>query len=597
MDTRHRIWFAAIAALAGLALAACEERHPPVAQQSGEQLEEVTVTGSRVVVSEPPFWNAWFEPGRTSRPSYRPLPVLEAGSSYSLFIDLSGLRFDAEGVTTEPASRPLRKNLAESTDDTLELRLLVVTDRRRIRLALGESPSRILSVNMNRFRSLAAGTAVPASDDDPLYSLGSVSFRLDTREHPGTATVGVSIWANGVPVDQLLVPACVGKAEACDHDVVAAHSLYGLDSARIGLQLGERARPDGAIHYVDLWDAGVMGVFRCNTCGWEEDEFATWMLNYDADQLQHYLSNTIQPAFERAAKFKDSDSFRATGRDLYRLLMGRDREAMAVFEAFFARAMQGPGIPSLFVRLIEDPYGPPLLVPLGLMSVPVADEQHFVGEVFRVEAPLLYQDYSAQSSCLDRWTLLVPRREETGALGAARQKIAGRIGAFRRANAEVHETIADFRKWLETDSFPPAEEDAVGVIILSHHEDNRLYFDENRRTPNIASTAILRQFRSPSLVIINACGAASPGAADFVGSFNLNGVPTIIASSTTVDAAMAGDFMNLLAAQLIGHQDDPAFNIGLAVYEAVQELKETHGEYALVYGIYGNGNLRACFPR
>src|SRR5690606_37790402 len=77
----------------------------------------------------------------------------------------------------------------------------------------------------------------------------------------------------------------------------------------------------------------------------------------------------------------------------------------------------------------------------------------------------------------------------------------------------------------------------------------------------------------------------------------LNGVPTIIASSTTVDAAMAGDFMNLLAAQLIGHQDDPAFNIGLAVYEAVQELKETHGEYALVYGIYGNGNLRACFPR
>jgi hypothetical protein len=516
-----------------------------------------------------------------------------------MFINLSGLEFDADGVVSEPASGPLRKVFAETGDDTLDLRVLVVTDRKRIQLGAGEAQSKALAVDMKRFEKLAEHTAAAMSDSDPLYSLASVRFQLDTGKHPGTATVGVSIWANGVPVDQLLIPACVGEPEACDHDVAAAHSLNGLDSARIALQLEKRPRPDGAIHYVDLWNAGVVGVFRCNTCGWKEDEYKTWMLNYDADQLQYYLSNTIQPAFESAAKFNDSSSFQATGRDLYRLLMGRNREAMTAFEEFFERSMLASEVPSLFVRLIEDPYGPPLLVPLGLMSVPAGAGSHeFVGDIFRVEAPLSYQDYSAHSACLDRWALLVPRREEQGALNIARQKFSRWIGSFQRAtNSTVYDDIDDFRLWLEADSQPLEEEDAVGVIILSHHDNNRLYFNEDSKTPSISSATIYRQFRSPSLVIINACGAASPGAADFVGSFNLNGVPTVVASSTTVDAAMAGDFMNLLAGEILSNHDSPGFNVGLAVFEAVQQLKATYGVYALVYGIYGNGNLRVCFPR
>ncbi len=74
------------------------------------------------------------------------------------------------------------------------------------------------------------------------------------------------------------------------------------------------------------------------------------------------------------------------------------------------------------------------------------------------------------------------------------------------------------------------------------------------------------------------------------------GIPTIVATSTTVDAKMAGDFMNILGNKISANKDNPDYNIGFAVFEAIQDMKAIYGVFALIYNLYGNGNLKVCFP-
>ena len=565
----------------------------------GEDLEEILVTGMRGPTHDRPYWNTWFEGGMRNRPEYVPEPRLGKESTYTMFLNLSGKKFDIKGAASEAVSTPFGGTLEASQGDVLNVQILVVANPSRIRLKPGETQAKTLTVDLAKYRvSQAVEGELPTTSSDPLYSLGSVAYQIQTLGQGGVTSIGVSIWVNGVPLDELNISLCIGSNSDCADEDTYATTLSGLDSTRIGQQLANRPAPDGAIQFVDLWGTSIVGVFRCNVCNWGPDKYVTWLLNRDADQLQDYLARTIQPAFQFAAGANDNASFEAAGRDLYRVLFGHDDEAETVFENFVAQSMLKSEVPSLFVRMLYDETANPLLVPLGLTAVPVEGQRsEFIGNIFRLESPLPYQDYEAQTACLKNWTLLVPPPSHSHSpLDDAREKVSGWISAFKSAHAVVYEQIPPFRDWLEANDQDFKVADQTGIIILSHHENNRLFFDELNKTPNITSATVDRKFDGRSIAIINACGAASPGASEFVDSFNRSGVATIVATSTTVDARMAGDFLNYFGKNLQSHRDDDTYNIGYAVYDSIQDLKTVYGVYALIYGLYGNGNLRACFP-
>ena len=81
-----------------------------------------------------------------------------------------------------------------------------------------------------------------------------------------------------------------------------------------------------------------------------------------------------------------------------------------------------------------------------------------------------------------------------------------------------------------------------------------------------------RSFTSPSIAILNACGTAKPGALDVVRQINEKGITSIIATSTTVDATMAGHFAALLSKKLRDNAAKPEYTIGWAKFDAVNEL-------------------------
>ena len=172
------------------------------------------------------------------------------------------------------------------------------------------------------------------------------------------------------------------------------------------------------------------------------------------------------------------------------------------------------------------------------------------------------------------------------------------VGEMRRADeVRVYEDVRDLRNYLEDDTEDPREE---VLMVLAHHADNRLFFDSLAEVPNVTSSTIQRRYDVPSLVIINACGAASPAADGFLREFNEKGVSSIVATITAVDARMAGSFMALLG-DLFNDGAQASYGIGAAVFETVRALAvapdghgDMYGPRALIYSVVGNANVRIC---
>jgi hypothetical protein len=140
-------------------------------------------------------------------------------------------------------------------------------------------------------------------------------------------------------------------------------------------------------------------------------------------------------------------------------------------------------------------------------------------------------------------------------------------------------------------------------LILSHHENNSLYFDQDRSA--IFATNVKRHFAIPSLAIIDACGTANPGAFEFIREFNLHGMNAAIASSVDVNGRMGGVFLRLLTDALARNRADESYSLDRAVFDAIKalwdepdelEASQKYGPRALVFGLVGNGKLRVCVP-
>jgi hypothetical protein len=246
-------------------------------------------------------------------------------------------------------------------------------------------------------------------------------------------------------------------------------------------------------------------------------------------------------------------------------------------------------------------------VPFGLARTQVTSGQRdFVGFHVLVQTPLEVQNYMLPSACVSKWTVLVPPATLNGnPLVQAREQFGPWIERLRKSSNDVkiYEDLKTFGEWLNP-ADPGQERESSALLILSHHEANSIFFDQD--VDAISATNMTRLFASPSIAIINACGTANPGAFEFVREFNRNGIYTVLASSIEVDARLGGAFSKLLAERLESGKTRPAYNLELAVFDALTELSKVSDEYgvdshpygprALIFTVLGNGGVRACIP-
>jgi hypothetical protein len=553
---------------------------------------------------------------------YQPVPRLQKDSDYIVILHLSGLPYNMLGVSATPASSDLNgwaEEWLNTGEPSAKLQVLLLPDTNYFSIVDGRVKS--LEIDLKAMRDW--NRAAPAPVLEPLVEIrrarengafpsfvfGEVRLRLHTTSREGVGAVGLSIWSDsGRPVDELTLSFCVsdkaGEAGAaiCTGIRPVQQTLKGTDSVRIATE-GESA-PDAALHFLELDNRGVVGVFRDNTC--PDCGYKVWTLGQSGRALRDYLANTALPAFGPTATI---NSLADAGRGLYNLLFPDDAdkervEARRAFEQFVERELQRvqPTNParSMFVRtlLTGSAFEQPVYLPLGLVTIPSAPEE-FLGFHFRIEAPLERQTYRAPVGCISRWFFAVPPSNEQSSdpLPTARKKFEPLMTAWGPRTQQVFQTIPDFRQWLGD----PKPEVSTALVVLSHHNLSTLSFGDNE---TLTSTEVQRRFGEASMLVLDGCSTGAPMALDLLRKFNEHGIATTIASQVAVRPELAGDFLSKLG-EVIDSGDTQGLTIADVFFRTLNELRLKqaddrslpYGPRALVFSLLGNGATRICSPQ
>jgi hypothetical protein len=588
-----------------------------------------------------PFWNVWPEDAGSDTPSYKPIRM-EADHAYLLVVDLAALAYEQSegGIVSTIVNDDFDTWLKQNKHDLANLNVLAVPDERFFEPLTGAGRVRPLVINLKKMRQ-ARNDLFPykfSPDETPFellakqhgdvpFDFGEVAFVVKTKKAVhGNAAIAFSFWdEDDKPVTELSYSTCLSDAAhpRCDRADTPEYSLIGVDTN------ANHRMPDAALHFVELNSDTLIGIFRCNTCGWGPYDFKQWRLAGGSRWFQEQFVQTILPGIRMAANGPDNPdptsatlrplysetTFNNAADSLYRLLFpsGDASEAETAFQDFVSRAVAHPSpngkAPSLFIRLLPQHADDAFVVPLGLTRVPLPDgTREFLGFRFRIQTPLRLQDYSEYGACLSNWVLLMPPSNlfAGNPLILARQQFADWIDVFQadHVHAKLYQDVDAFKNWIATSPMKDASPENYAVMILSHHQGNSLFLD--RSISSIFAPLIVKSFGSPSVAIIDACGTANPGAFEFVKDFNNHGVYSVVASSVEVDARMGGDFLAALTDAIDHNSLDQRYTLDQAVFDSIHSLRDQadgpgksamrYGPRALVYGLLGNGEVKLCVP-
>jgi hypothetical protein len=577
-----------------------------------------------------PIWNVWTENYEEDSPRFQPARM-QPNHSYLLVVDLAALSYAVyeHAVTySRPAGSTLTDWLRNSSEEAATLEVLAIPDSRYFQVLSESERVRLLRIDLQKYRkTLENGfelgqspfAYLAANEGQAPFSFGRVAFQIQTKNIVGNGSVAFSFWLYDKPIDELTFSGCIApESFACRNEPALVENLKGVD---LGAHQGY---PDAAIHFLELDPDNLVGVFRCNVCGWKNDEFQTWDLGHGASWFRQYFTRTILKNIKYAALGPDYTNDPAQVSDaeyspqtfsnfcegLYRLLFsstdGSGAAAEASFRRFVAMQVAHPtqAVPDIFVRYLPANSDDAFIVPAGLARVPVGSGKSiFLGFHFRIESPLQLQRYTASPTCLSRWVMLLPPPESQDVnLAKARDEFSAVAKTFQGAPEDVtiFDNLERFKQWLEPPAGAPRLEDAI--LILSHQADNTLFFDES--VSGIPSILEGRAFASPSLAVLDACDTADPNAYDWVEQFNSHGVDSVIASAIDVDPRMGGEFLTLLANEFKSHTSDEKYTLGQATFDAVKALgneddanSQAYGPRALIFELLGNGNVRVCIPQ
>jgi hypothetical protein len=282
------------------------------------------------------------------------------------------------------------------------------------------------------------------------------------------------------------------------------------------------------------------------------------------------------PALASGVKDENDQAVLMAGRILFNVLFPPRRPDVRQRVRDFALASQAENVPRLYVRATSPRSENPILVPLGIAALPESDatsDVQVIGDYFEVETPLATRR-RLPSRCPERWVVVAPSSADQ-ALNAATNE----------AVFKAHWTGPRIQRFFDLEAFRlwasfPQEQASTAFLVVSHHDDGRIWFEPDRQ---LALAELTASYGAPSLLILNACGTAQSGGASAFAVMNERGVNGGIATLTEVSGAMAGSFLQCLGTE-IDRRSNP-MSLGEAHFNAVRCLRKEKSEEGTAYGL------------
>ncbi|WP_462388396.1 hypothetical protein [Acidovorax sp. Q11] len=239
-------------------------------------------------------------------------------------------------------------------------------------------------------------------------------------------------------------------------------------------------------------------------------------------------------------------------------------------------------------------------IPLGLLSA--RSEQPFLNKPFVTVQPLPRERFHGGKVCIDPWTLGIPSvlkglddkvEAELKNFSAGEQEPLSRFG-FARTIQALGERL--------NKSTAARESRAEGIVVLSHHADGQLWFDDV--PARLDSESLRRPFRPGSIALLSACSAGGSGALAFklIDKLNRLNVDSMIVTPFPVNA----DFGTLLALNFIrqvraahdNNQTPTIADLYVQAWEATAAWFKKQGkdfyEMGLEFVLLGDPSIRLC---
>ena len=593
------------------------------------------------------YWNVWAEDGFDEVPRYKPRDVIALDQEFTLQVQLAGRPYQEPNVASSAARTNLAEWLEGARGIQVNLEVLLIYDKTTIAPATEAERYKRIPIDIRKIEdwmriqeSAANGTEPNAYGSGVMaelrkagvaapYVFGSQAFRLRTMGRAGRSDIVLSIWvADGsgrkLPVDELHASVCIGTDSAGSS---CGLGRTGLERTGVGVGLLDVAQPDAvaqvspdaALTFVEVGKE-IVALFRCNACGWDRDHIETWRLQRSAEEVVDYLSRTVLPKIDRASQDGTPSDLEAAGKALWNVLFKdadavrskRVESSVAEFVRIASQAVDTKPL-RLHVRTIAWTTDNMSLLPVEFVSVPVEQNRRaFLGFSAIVERPLENQVYGKQFACDADWRVLLPPDTEEvskSVLGDAKVAAGDWIQSLvsEKDGVEVYQDIQKFADWIGaeeevvTSQATSGSARRVALVVLSHHENGELYFDQNTKLPSVDSASMTREFADGSVAILVACKTAYPREQGIMRQLNEKNIGAIVGTHVPVDGRVAGRFLGLFLEGLRSHTADDAYDLGRVRFEAVKKLaaeprESPRGAVALGFMLAGDGRSQLCLP-
>jgi hypothetical protein len=572
------------------------------------------------------FWNLWAEPGAQGI-QYDEIKQLEKGERYSVVLDLSAFmypRFKLLGDAKPAASslaEEVKKMLAGKKGE-LSLTAFLLPDTAYFAKPNDENIRKPMKIDLNKIRIIAGRESQPSSspinwnDVDTLieawndieskkeksvYVFGHAEFSLTTRKNcqDGWATVGIVLFHENRPIDEMKAVFCIGECKAEEkpkmHSRPSSFEFFTEKSQP----------PDGSLYLLELDRGKLVGLFCTESTA---PGLPINCTNLDNDLNKASLDKQMKKIFSELSLYDSEKDLKRAGKTLMQNIFGDEiQPAYKKFKGFVREKIRLAGLskknPSLFVRIVTADGEVSPYIPYGLLLITAEnalEEDFFLGQQFRVITPLPQrQSYAYNQSCVSNYVaFLPPEQTDNQPLLLGKRGMSDALEVLKAQKCVDISQIEGYLKNKTLISNPTI------LLIQSHHAEDRLYWTENKK-PYIAPGDFLFRFGFPSIAILNACETSASDEDGFVKKLNTLGVDAVVATSSQVDGYMTGRFVFCLKKILKESKDKKALPLSQLFHDATvrclwneknepSAFKQPFQANALKYIILGNGDLQIC---
>lgn len=618
---------------------AVQDQNQAVVERSGSIYRSLVMEGfeePREAALPPPqppeiFWNGWCE-----TMAQKDVVQLVAGERYHFNLDLSRLIY--RGPYGAPAAPAIFEALKREGQISLLLQPVLVGGHLAAPIETPLKP-KLMTINWDRLnvatdldQTIAAFEAgeITVSELARAVNLGpKVSWDLIAQE-AGCGIITVSVWnsAGSRPMDHLIFSLPIAPSPGAETDFSdctradGKNVQSGLLTLLVDPTVSDSSEPtlvDAALHIYETRgpeQTYSMAVFidkaryqaaQCNLSV-EDSGIYAWQL---PSALSAYVSGTghMLEALRRAHKTLRNHPnypypFAEVARELsIKIFSGnspaQDRLAQQALSSLKS-LLAAKENPICLIQLFSA-TGEMIYFPFGLLSarapVPVLPKR------FQLVQPLTYPEPQAEQACFDRWAIAIP--EEFSEAGPAETRLMNLdrssrtwITAWPANNADLRDFLAYNQRSL------PTEDAGIGLILLAHHAEGYIWYNQNQTPSRILLNEIRRPFPRGSVALISACETSgdTPACRALVRKLNQLGIETLIISSVPVDAEfgthLALEFLTLIQ-QLRASQSTTSLgrlleNAAERAAARFSENPEGFREMALEFQLVGKSELAPC---